>query len=71
LVEFETRGGERRSSIVGESPAHRATIAPNNLGFGITSSFKLTFNGAHATDVFFEFLFGVSVGCIDGPSGCA
>lgn len=68
-MEFETRGGQRRSSIIGEGTSHRATIAPNNLCFRITSGFQLTFNGPHAADVFFEFLFGVSVGFIDRPSG--
>lgn len=70
-MEFETWRGQRRSSIIGERTSHRATIAPNNLGFGIASGFKLTFNGTHAANMFFEFFFGMSVSLIDGPGGFA
>jgi hypothetical protein len=71
LVECKTWGGQRGAAIIGKSTSHRATIAPDHLGFRIAAGVKLTFNRAHAADVFFEFLFGVSVGFVDGPSGFA
>jgi hypothetical protein len=64
-VELETGSRQRRSAIVGEGTPDSAAVTPYNLGLGIGASLHGTFQGAYATDMFFEDLLGMPVGLID------
>ena len=56
---------QRRATIVGEGTPDSATVAPDDLGLGTGASLHSPFQGAHATDVFFEDLLGMAVGLRD------
>jgi hypothetical protein len=60
-VELETSSCQRRSAIVGEGTPDGAAVAPEDLGLGIGASLRGPCQGTHATDVFFEDLFGMTV----------
>ena len=62
---LETSRRQRRSAIVGEGTPDGAAVTPYDLGLGLGASLHGTFQGAHATDVFFEDLLGMAVGLID------
>jgi len=64
-VELKTGSRQRRAAIVGEGTPDSAAVAPDDLGLGIGASLHGTFQGAHATDMFFEDLLGMPVSLID------
>jgi hypothetical protein len=64
-VELETGSRQRRAAIIGEGAPDGAAVAPDDLGLGIAVSLHGPFQGAHATDVFFEDLFGMAVRLLD------
>jgi hypothetical protein len=70
-VERETRGYYRRAPIIGAGTAHGAPRAPDDFGFRGLAGFEVARNRTDAAHVFFEGFFGMAVGCIDGPRGCA
>ena len=68
-MELQTGSCQRRSTIVGERTPDGAAVTSYDLGLGIGASLHSTFQGAHATDVFFEDLLGMAVRLIDGFRG--
>jgi hypothetical protein len=68
-VELETGRGQWRATIVGEGTPDGAAVAPDDLGLGIGASLRGPFQGAHATDVFFEDLLRMAVRLVDGFRG--
>lgn len=60
-MELKPRGSQRRAAIVGEGTPDGAAVAPDDLGLGISASRHSPFQGAHATDVFFEDFLGLAV----------
>ena len=64
-MELETGSRQRRSAIVGEGTPDGAAVPPYDLGLRIGASLHGPFQGAHATDIFFEDLLGMAVGLID------
>ena len=68
-MELKPRGSQRRSAIVGEGTPDSAAVAPDDLGLGTGASLHGPFQGAHATDVFFEDFLGMAVRLIDRLSG--
>ena len=62
-MELETGSRQRRAAVVGEGTPDSAAVAPDGLGIG--ASLHGTFQGAHATDMFFEDLLGMTVSLID------
>ena len=68
-MELKTGSRQRRAAIVGEGTPDSAARAPDDLGLGIGASLHGPFQGAHATDVFFEDLLGMAVRLVDGFRG--
>ena len=68
-MELKTGSCQRRSAIVGEGTPDGAAVAPDDLGLGIGASLHGTFQGAHATDMFFEDLLRMAVRLVDGFRG--
>jgi len=69
IVELETGSRQRWSAIIGEGTPDGAAVTSYDLGLGVGASLHGTFQGAHATDVFFEDLLSMTVGLIDGLGG--
>ena len=68
-MELETGSRQRRSAIVGEGTPDGAAVTPDDLGLGISASLHSPFQGAHATDMFFEDLLSMAVRLVDGFRG--
>jgi len=66
IVELETGRGQRRAAIIGEGTPDRAAVPAYDRGLGLRASLHGPFQGAYATDLFFEDLFGMPVSLIDG-----
>ena len=64
-MELETGSRQRWAAIIGEGTPDRAAVPSDDLGLGIGASLHGPFQGAHATDVFFEDLLGMAVSFID------
>lgn len=64
-MELETGSRQRRAAIIGEGTPDGTTVAPEDLSLGIGASLHSPFQGAHATDMFFENFLGMAVGLID------
>ena len=60
-MELETGRRQRRATIVGEGTPDGGAVAPDHLRVTIAPSFETPFDGAHATDVFFENLLRMAV----------
>src|SRR5262249_60129264 len=56
LVPLQPRGLQRRAAVVAEGTAHRITVTPDRLGFGIGASPPPPFEDADATHPPFQFL---------------
>jgi len=65
-MELQPGSRQRRSAIVSEGTPDGAAVAPYDLGCGLSASLHGTFQGAHATDVFFEDLLRMAVRLGDG-----
>jgi len=68
-VELETSSRQRWSAIISEGTPDSAAVASYDLGLGTGASLHGPFQGAHATDVFFEDLLGMAVRLVDGFRG--
>src|SRR5262249_56692752 len=62
LVHLQPRGLQRRATVVGDGTAHRVTVTPDRLGFGISTLLHLTLEGPDATDPLFQFLLCMAIG---------
>ena len=65
-MELEPGSRQRWSAIIGEGTPDGAAVPSYDLGLGVGASLHGTFQGAHAPDVFFEDLLGMTVSLIDG-----
>ena len=65
LRELETGRRQRRSAIVGAGTPDGAAVPPYALGLRSGASLHGPFQGAHATDIFFENLLGLAGGLRD------
>jgi hypothetical protein len=65
-VALETGSRQRWSASIGEGPPDGAAVPSYALGLGIGASRHGPFQGAHATDGFFEDFLGMTVGLIEG-----
>jgi len=68
-MELQTGSRHRRSAIVSEGTPDRAAVSSDDLGRGVGASLHGPFQGAHATDVFFEDLLRMAVRLVDGFRG--
>ena len=68
-MELETGSRQRWAAIIGEGTPDGAAVTPYDLGLGCGASLHGTFQGAHATNVFFKDLLGMAVRLVDGFRG--
>ena len=65
-MELEPRGRQRRTTVVGDRTPHRRAVTADGLGFRVISAFEgVLYGPADASNVVFEFLFGVTIGFVD------
>lgn len=59
--ELQSIGIQRRSSIVGERTPYRQPISTNRFGFFIGAFLTCSFDGMHASDLFFQLFLGMAI----------
>ena len=69
-MELEPRGRQRWVAIVGESAAHRATVAPHDFRLAVGPPLTLSFQRTDAPHPLFQDFLGMAIGFIDGLGGC-
>src|SRR5712692_5822803 len=69
VLEFEARGIQWRTPIIGQRASYRQTVAPDRFGLWIATLFQGSLERPHSSHEFLQLRFGMSIGFVERIDG--